>query len=434
MIFAVPGYIKDADLGFLAVTRAFSPSTDRNWVVPFWELPVKWIFAAMPFGFLITILFYFDVSRTFDSLGVSSTTDWLDFAEQCVVLDGPVARVPGQAACRVPLGKHRYQLYFTRGWLGYHTTAEAPTLTSAPPTPPSQDFFLLGCTTFVSGVLGLPAPNGLVPQAPVHTEALCELKAVSERALLSEGGYYDPDATDAEDDDEDDVARPDGDGFALKVVRTRVVEQRVSAFAMGLLALGTMTGPLLHVLGLMPKALFSGIFLVVGWASIEGNPILHRTLFLLRDPGLTPRAHPLRALRRSTIVRFVAIQWAFFAAIVAVSYTLAGIAFPLIIIMLVPVRHFVLPRWFTADELGMLDDPTATSEAVLVSLGGPLQGERVREARYRAGDGEAGLGDGGANYGKEGLRRRRGAAEGKEADGRGGRGVEAFAGKEKGGA
>lgn len=26
------------------------------------------------------------------------------------------------------------------------------------------DFFLLGCTTFVSGILGLPMPNGLVPQ------------------------------------------------------------------------------------------------------------------------------------------------------------------------------------------------------------------------------------------------------------------------------
>jgi hypothetical protein len=26
------------------------------------------------------------------------------------------------------------------------------------------DFFLLGCTTFVAGILGLPMPNGLVPQ------------------------------------------------------------------------------------------------------------------------------------------------------------------------------------------------------------------------------------------------------------------------------
>lgn len=32
-----------------------------------------------------------------------------------------------------------------------------------------------------------------------------------------------------------------------------------------------MTGPLLHVLGLMPRAMFAGVFLVVGWGSVEGN-------------------------------------------------------------------------------------------------------------------------------------------------------------------
>jgi len=58
-------------MGFLAVTKAFRPSTDRGWVIHFWELPVKWIFAALPFGFLITILFYFDVSQV-HQLGLSS--------------------------------------------------------------------------------------------------------------------------------------------------------------------------------------------------------------------------------------------------------------------------------------------------------------------------------------------------------------------------
>lgn len=148
-----------------------------------------------------------------------------------------------------------------------------------------------------------------------------------ENTLLCAGGYCDPDAI---EEDGDDTARPDGDAFALKVVRTRVVEQRVSAFAMGLLSLGTMSGPLLHILGLMLKTMFAGIFLVMGWASIEGNPIIHRTLFC-----------PI-----------------------------------IIIIMLVSLRYFVLPGWYTATELAALDDLTTTSEAVLVSLGGALQGKR----------------------------------------------------------
>lgn len=38
------------------------------------------------------------------------------------------------------------------------------------------DFFLLGCTTFVAGILGLPMPNGLVPQVSTRKGALTKLK------------------------------------------------------------------------------------------------------------------------------------------------------------------------------------------------------------------------------------------------------------------
>lgn len=111
------------------------------------------------------------------------------------------------------------------------------------------DFFLLGCTTFVSGVLGLPAPNGLVPQAPVHTEALCETKMVPEDARVTEGGYLDEKAADGLDKVERDQADVHHERHKpMKVVRTRLVEQRVDHLAMGLLIMGTMTRPLLVVL------------------------------------------------------------------------------------------------------------------------------------------------------------------------------------------
>lgn len=94
------------------------------------------------------------------------------------------------------------------------------------------DFFLLGCTTFVAGILGLPAPNGLVPQAPVHTEALCVTKMVPEDTLLSEGGFFEGDGSSLkrEASAEADSSTP---RRRMKVVRTRVVEQRVSHLVMG---------------------------------------------------------------------------------------------------------------------------------------------------------------------------------------------------------
>lgn len=48
------------------------------------------------------------------------------------------------------------------------------------------------------------------------------------------------------------------------VQATAVVEQRVSHFLMGLGLIGTMTGPLLAVLHVMPAAVFAGVFFVVG--------------------------------------------------------------------------------------------------------------------------------------------------------------------------
>ena len=40
------------------------------------------------------------------------------------------------------------------------------------------DIFLLGCTTGLAGILGIPFPNGLIPQAPFHTQALCVTRQV----------------------------------------------------------------------------------------------------------------------------------------------------------------------------------------------------------------------------------------------------------------
>ncbi|BGP12253.1 hypothetical protein JCM10213_000054 [Rhodosporidiobolus nylandii] len=331
----IPGYIQDADIQFLPITSTFNPTQSRNWVVPFWDLPVKWVFVALPFGCLVTLLFYFDNN-------VSSV----------------MAQARGFPVKR-PAGFH---------W----------------------DFFLLGCTTFVAGILGLPAPNGLVPQAPVHTEALSVTKLVPADTPLHEDGFYEGDVKAAKREEEERVERG-GERKPFKVVRTRVVEQRVSHFAMGLLTLGTMSRPLLVVLGLMSRAMFAGIFIVVGWGSVEGNGIVHKTLFLLRDPNMTPPSHPLYNIKKSTVFKFIAIQWFFFAAIIAISETIAGIGFPVIITILIPVRYYWVPSLFTPEELLALDAPTANSAAVLVSLGGPLQPERnQRHAAPFARDEEAG--------------------------------------------
>ncbi|KAI9663971.1 MAG: hypothetical protein M1821_007462 [Bathelium mastoideum] len=284
------GHMRSIDLSTLPTSRAFFPTMDRSWFISFWDISVGDVFIAIPFAVLLTILFYFD--HNVSSLIAQGT--------------------------EFPLHKPA----------GFH-----------------WDLFLLGITTGVAGLLGIPFPNGLIPQAPFHTNALCATRLV------------------ADGDDESHK------GHTRRIV-DHVVEQRVSNLAQGLLTLGTMSGPLLVVLHLIPQAVLAGLFFVMGVQALQGNGITQKLLFLLRDAALTPRANPLARIRRRTAIwAFVALELLGFGATFAITQTIAAIGFPIIILALIPVRAFVLPRWFRADELAILDAPTA-SPFTMESVGG----------------------------------------------------------------
>lgn len=208
------------------------------------------------------------------------------------------------------------------------------------------DLFLLGLTTGVAGLLGIPYPNGLIPQAPFHTASLCVTKTVA--------------------DTEEDGRNK---GHVTTVV-DHVVEQRLSNLAQGLLTLGTMTGPLLVVLHLIPQGVLAGLFFVMGIQALEGNGITLKLLFLAKDKSLTPASDPLKRIqRRLAIWVFVGIQLLGFGATFAITQTIAAVGFPIIILLLIPVRTLLLPKWFTAEELSLLDAPTA-SPFTMISVGG----------------------------------------------------------------
>ncbi|KAM3551314.1 hypothetical protein MY1884_007786 [Beauveria asiatica] len=305
----IPGHIRDSNIERVPVTKAFYPTQSRSWIIDFWTLDVKWAFVAMPFGFLLMLLFYYDHN-------VSSIT---------------------AQARRFPLKKPG----------GFH-----------------WDFFLLGCTTFVAAILGLPMPNGLVPQVSAFfwyslTVYKTELKIVA----TSEG-------------EDTEIRRP-------VVTALAVVEQRISHLMMGLALIGTMTGPLLTVLHTMPSAVFAGVFFVVGWGSIESNGILQKFLYLQAEKRFVQRDEPILHVRRRKISLYIGIQFLGVAACVAISHTLAAIGFPLLIIILIPLRIIFVPRWFTLKELQILDDFTTTNKMVLASLGGkPALPEETREDNW----------------------------------------------------
>jgi hypothetical protein len=124
------------------------------------------------------------------------------------------------------------------------------------------DFFLLGVTTFIAGLIGLPAPNGLIPQAPIHTKSLivtstCQSQNASRSPVHSSNGN-----SSLPTEDSTSIHR-DFDPFLpasyTHEVPVAVVEQRVSNLAQGSLCLILLTGPFLHLLHLIPRGVLAGL-------------------------------------------------------------------------------------------------------------------------------------------------------------------------------
>ena len=137
-----------------------------------------------------------------------------------------------------------------------------------------------------------------------------------------------------------------------------------------------MSGPLLIVLHLIPRGVLAGLFFVMGVQALQANGITAKLLYLARDKNLTPASSPLKRLQRQQAIWFfVALELIGFGATFAITQTIAAIGFPIIILLLIPVRIFLLPKYFTSEELAALDAPTA-SPFTMESVGGNF-GEEV---------------------------------------------------------
>ncbi|KAF8902338.1 HCO3 transporter family-domain-containing protein [Gymnopilus junonius] len=259
----------------LPIGGAFQAAGGRNWLVKFWELDGKWVGIALPFGFILWVLFFFD--HNVSSLMAQGS-------------EFPLRKPPG-----------------------FH-----------------YDFFLLGVTTFIAGLLGLPAPNGLIPQAPIHTTSLLIMgpslhntkkedpesePASASRTTETETQSVPSSAADTRPSSRsgsiilDSQPPPDPTtDWHRHEVPVGVVEQRVSNLAQGSLCLVLLTGPFLHVLHLIPRGVLAGLFWYMGADALRGNGITKKLLYLIQDKALTSKHEPLHRVRKSRIVLFVGIQ------------------------------------------------------------------------------------------------------------------------------
>lgn len=251
----------------------------EHFYVEFWHLPVGWVFAAIIPGAIITVLFFFDHE-------ISSII--------CTIKRFGIRK----------------------------------------PTGYSLDIVLLGVTTALCGILGIPPANGLLPQAPLHSESL--MHAVK-------GEYH-----------EETVLDKHGLERTIQVPVHRVYEQRWSHFIHAAAILICIAPPLQLVLGLTPTSVLAGLFIFMGQQSLAANPILMRTFHMLTPPSELPelpdgvRSYwPIHAYTLFEIVMTVVVF--------IVTLTVAGPAFPIIIIALVPFRLLAMNKIWSPEVLRYVD-------------------------------------------------------------------------------
>jgi hypothetical protein len=145
------------------------------------------------------------------------------------------------------------------------------------------------------------------------------------------------------------LAEKDKDGKFLHVQETRLT-MLFSHLLVGLSLLA------LHILKLLPLPVLYGVFLFMGLSSLSSMQLWQRVLLFIQQPSKYPSTVFNDNLPKNIVTKYTMFQLLFFGIVFAVMNTKKiAIAFPLMTMLCIPARLFLLPRFFEGWELLLLD-------------------------------------------------------------------------------
>ncbi|CAI0467609.1 unnamed protein product [Linum tenue] len=267
--------------------------------------------------------------------------------------------------------------------------------------PPSfhYDLLLLGFMVILCGLLGIPPANGVIPQSPMHTRSLATLKhqllrrkllaaarkRMSENASLgqvyasmkeayqqAQSPPIPPGLKELKDSTLQMAARlgsfnapVDTTVFDIEkeidnLLPVEVKEQRLSNLLQAVmvgLCIGAM--PLIKKI---PTSVLWGYFAFMAIESLPGNQFWERILLIFTAPSRRYKvledyhATFLETVPFKTIIMFTLFQAGYLLVCFGITWIpIAGVLFPLMIMLLVPVRQYMLPQFFKGPHLQDLD-------------------------------------------------------------------------------
>ncbi|XP_016437653.1 boron transporter 1 isoform X2 [Nicotiana tabacum] len=303
--------------------------------------------------------------------------------------------------------------------------------------PPSfhYDLLLLGFLTLMCGLVGIPPSNGVIPQSPMHTKSLATLKhqllrnklVVTARKSMQKNSslgqlygnmqeayqqmqtpliYQEPSARGLKELKESTIqlassmgnidAPVDETVFDVEkeiddLLPVEVKEQRVSNLLQATMVGGCVAA--MPVLRMIPTSVLWGYFAYMAIESLPGNQFWERILLLFTAPSRRYKvledyhATFVETVPFKSIVTFTIFQTLYLLACFGITWVpIAGLLFPLLIMLLVPVRQYILPKFFKGVHLQDLD-AADYEESPAIPFNLPTEGEFGSRPSY-AGSGE----------------------------------------------
>ncbi|XP_043725114.1 probable boron transporter 2 isoform X3 [Telopea speciosissima] len=293
------------------------------------------------------------------------------------------------------------------------------------------DLLLLGFMVILCGLLGIPPSNGVIPQSPMHTKSLATLKhqllrnrlvatarkIMGKNASLGQlyGGmqeayqqmqtpliYQQPAAQGLKELKESTIqlassmgnidAPVDETVFDVEkdiddLLPIEVKEQRLSNLLQSLMVGGCVAA--MPFLKMIPTSVLWGYFAFMAIESLPGNQFWERILLLFTAPSrrykVLEECHAtfVETVPFTTIAFFTLFQTAYLLICFGITWIpIAGLLFPLMIMLLVPVRQYILPKFFKGAFLSDLDAAEYEEAPPALTMNLATEGEMVVRASF----------------------------------------------------
>ncbi|CAN8069010.1 unnamed protein product, partial [Agarophyton chilense] len=191
------------------------------------------------------------------------------------------------------------------------------------------DLVVVSIIVIIQSILGMPWTHAALPHSPLHARQLADVAEYEQH-----GRRYE------------------------RVIKSR--ETRITGAATHILIGLSILAK--DALGLIPLSVLYGFFLFLGMGTLDGNALWDRILLIFTQPEKYPPNHYVRRVKIKRVHLYTLIQVALLVLLWFVKSNFyikgsvfnTGLLFPFIIAMFIPVRLYILPRFFSKVELHAL--------------------------------------------------------------------------------